>query len=211
MIYIWSSLLDKWHQKTRFYHLWPSRPHLLYPCTHRYLSDWPQWHLQNRSIILFKVWLYSLRLTEYWDTDWRFSLVLKCDATDLWKKRWRSKISQYISTKNNYPSLLVELSIGKISQKTNVIKDTSPAWNQTFPLWVWSFCLKYLELQQRITRLSSKSSETLSIMIHRDTSTSKSVTIGYGEITLNELLDGDGGKEGIDQYLIYNSFLVTKQ
>ena len=48
-------------------------------------------------------------------------------------------------------------------------------------------------------------------MIHRDTSTSKSVAIGYGEITLNELLDGDGGKEGIDQYLIYNSFLVTKQ
>ena len=48
-------------------------------------------------------------------------------------------------------------------------------------------------------------------MIHHDTSTSKSVTIGYGEITLNELLDGDGGKEGIDQYLIYNSFLVTKQ
>ena len=48
-------------------------------------------------------------------------------------------------------------------------------------------------------------------MIHHDTSTSKSIVIGYGEITLNELLDGDGGKEGIDQYLIYNLFLVTKQ
>ena len=43
-------------------------------------------------------------------------------------------------------------------------------------------------------------------MIHRDTSTSKSVTIGYGEITLNELLDGDGGKEGIyrTQFIIYS-------
>ena len=48
-------------------------------------------------------------------------------------------------------------------------------------------------------------------MIHHDTSTSKSVVIGYGEITLNELLDGDGGKEGIDQYPIYGLSLVTKQ
>ena len=48
-------------------------------------------------------------------------------------------------------------------------------------------------------------------MIHHDTSTSKSVAIGYGEITLNALLDGDGGKEGIGQYPIYNLFLVTKQ
>ncbi|PAV17956.1 nucleotide-binding-oligomerization-domain like receptor [Pyrrhoderma noxium] len=103
--------------------------------------------------------------------------VLKCDTTNLWKKHWRSKIHRFISTKNNHPSLFVEISIGNISQKTNVINNTSPTWNQTFPL------------------LSSKSSETLSIMIHHDTSTSKSVTIGYGEITLNELLDGDGGKE----------------
>ena len=43
-------------------------------------------------------------------------------------------------------------------------------------------------------------------MIHHDTSTSKSVVIGYGEITLNELLDGDGGKEGIDQYSVNNEF-----
>ena len=48
-------------------------------------------------------------------------------------------------------------------------------------------------------------------MIHRDTSTSKSVVIGYGEITLDEILGGDGGKEGIDQYPIYNLSLVTKQ
>ena len=43
-------------------------------------------------------------------------------------------------------------------------------------------------------------------MIHHDTSTSKSVVIGYGEITLNEFLDGDGGKEGIDrtQFIIYS-------
>ena len=147
MIYIWSSLLDKWHQKTRFYHLWPSRPHLLYHRTHRYLSDWPQWHLQNRSIILFKVWLYSLRLTEYWDTDWWFSLVLKCDANNLWKERWISKILQLVSIKRKQPSWLVELSIGSISQKTNVINNTSPTWNQSFPLWVWSSYLKYIELQ----------------------------------------------------------------
>ena len=48
-------------------------------------------------------------------------------------------------------------------------------------------------------------------MIHHNTSISKSVTIGYGETTPNELLDGDGGKEGIDQYPTYNLFLVTKQ
>ncbi|PAV17904.1 hypothetical protein PNOK_0639000 [Pyrrhoderma noxium] len=103
--------------------------------------------------------------------------VLKCDANNLWKERWISKILQLVSIKRKQPSWLVELSIGSISQKTNVINNTSPTWNQSFPL------------------LSSKSSETLSIMIHRDRSTSKSVAIGYGEITLNELLDGDGGKE----------------
>ena len=43
-------------------------------------------------------------------------------------------------------------------------------------------------------------------MIHHDTSTSKSVAIGYGEITLNALLDGDGGKEGNyhTQFIIYS-------
>ena len=43
-------------------------------------------------------------------------------------------------------------------------------------------------------------------MIHRDTSTSKSVMIEYGEITLDEILGGDGGKEGNyrTQFIIYS-------
>ena len=43
-------------------------------------------------------------------------------------------------------------------------------------------------------------------MIHHNTSISKSVTIGYGETTPNELLDGDGGREGIyrTQFIIYS-------
>ena len=46
-------------------------------------------------------------------------------------------------------------------------------------------------------RLSAKSSDKLSVRIHRNTRTSKSVVIGYGDITLDGLL---GDKEGIDQY-----------
>ena len=62
-----------------------------------------------------------------------------------------------------------------------------------------------------IPRLSSNLSDRLSARIYHDVRTSNPVVIGYGDITLEELLDGDGGKEGIDQYPIYNSFLVTKQ
>ena len=62
-----------------------------------------------------------------------------------------------------------------------------------------------------IPRLSSNLSDRLSARIYHDVRNSNPIVIGYGDITLEELLDGDGGKEGIDQYLIYNSFLVTKQ
>lgn len=47
-------------------------------------------------------------------------------------------------------------------------------------------------------RLSAKSSDKLSVRIHRNTRTSKSVVIGYGDITLDDLLGGNGDKEGID-------------
>ena len=63
----------------------------------------------------------------------------------------------------------------------------------------------------RIFRLSSNLSGTLSARIYHDVRTSNPIVIGYGYITLEELLDGDGGKEGIDQYPTYNLFLVTKQ
>ena len=63
----------------------------------------------------------------------------------------------------------------------------------------------------RIFRLSSNLSDRLSARIYHDVRTSNAIVIGYGDITLEELLGGDGSKEGIDLYLIYNSFLVTKQ
>ena len=62
-----------------------------------------------------------------------------------------------------------------------------------------------------IPRLSSNLSDRLSARIYHDVRTSNPIVIGYGDITLEELLDGDGSKEGIDQYPIYNLFLVTKQ
>ena len=62
-----------------------------------------------------------------------------------------------------------------------------------------------------IPRLSSNLSDRISARIYHDVRTSNPVVIGYGYITLEELLDGDGGKEGIDQYPTYNLFLVTKQ
>ena len=62
-----------------------------------------------------------------------------------------------------------------------------------------------------IPRLLSNSSDRLSARIYHDVRTSNPIEIGYGDITLEEILDGDGGKEGIDQYPTYNLFLVTKQ
>ena len=175
---------------------------------HSSISFWPISMTSSKSeyysiqgLIIFITFDWILGQTD----DWWFSLVLKCDAIDLWKKRWRSKIPQIISTKNNHPSLLVELSIGNISQRTNVIEGMSPTWNQSFPLWVWSFRIQFVKLQLRVPRLSSKSSSKLSIKIHHDIGTPNSIVIGYGDITLDELLDGDGGKEGIDriQHIIY--------
>ncbi|PAV17745.1 WD40 domain containing protein [Pyrrhoderma noxium] len=104
--------------------------------------------------------------------------VLKADTIKTWKRRWRPIFLRLISAKGDRSSLLVELSTGGISQETNATKDkTSPTWNRSFPL------------------LSAKSSDKLSVRIHRNTRTSKSVVIGYGDITLDDLLGGNGDKE----------------
>ena len=57
-----------------------------------------------------------------------------------------------------------------------------------------------------IPRLSSNLSDRLSARIYHDVRTSNPIVIGYGEITVNELLDRDGGREGIyrTQFIMYS-------
>ena len=57
-----------------------------------------------------------------------------------------------------------------------------------------------------IPRLSSNLSDRLSARIYHDVRTSNPIVIGYGYITLEELLDGDGGREGIyrTQFIIFS-------